>query len=106
MADEFATNYVSLIQVLLLFYIFPIISIFTNTRSLIEDLENYLGFDFKILVLIPALVLLYFNHKKYKNIGNDKLKKNTFESPVFGLLMILLPLSLFISMLVIDHYLK
>ena len=107
MSDEFATNYVSMIQSLLILFILPVISIFKNFRELATNFEVDFGFDFKFLVLIPIIVIMFFNHKKYKinykKKGYKNIEKRTFKSPIFGLLMIVLPLLIIFSIIVLER---
>ncbi len=97
MADEFATNYVSLLQGLLISLPFVFINIFVDVWSRIDSYEKVIGFSVKIVFLFFLALIMIYNHRRYK----VKFKKEEYEKmrqgkvfsiPVFGFLMVLVPI--------------
>lgn len=99
MADEFATNYVSLLQGVLISLPFVFVNMFVDVWGSINRYEESLGFSVKFVVLFFLALIMVYNHRRYK----VKFRKENYESlrdkkvltiPVFGLLMVIVPIVL------------
>ena len=100
MADEFATNYVSLIQVALLFLLASLANTFVDVFQHSGQFGKQVGIDAKYLTLPISVSILIFNHyhykKKLRETNYRDRKVETISVPYFGLLMVLVPLTILV----------
>ena len=108
MADEFATNYVSLLQGVLIALPFVFVNMFVDVWGQVSRYEESLGFSVKFVVLFFLALIMIHNHRRYK----VKFRKEDYRSlknrkvlsiPVFGLLMVIVPIAL-ITVIALGFY--